>query len=80
MIYTRPLYCPVCGQRVESDTDGQLPDVHRLPEHTPRDEVNLCMGLVVEVHIKYDTCSRCGGNMVKNTAGVCRKCFGEMNE
>lgn len=71
----RPLFCPICGQRFMSKTDGKLPEHHVVPEHGPAIAVNLCCGLVVEVIIRFDKCSKCGSNMSKNTAGVCRGCF-----
>ena len=29
--YTRTLYCPICGQRVEVETDCDYPEVRRSP-------------------------------------------------
>lgn len=72
----RPLFCPICGAKLLVEVaDTTLPEIHRLPEHAPASDVNLCSGLVVTVTLDYDRCAKCGGNMVKNSAGVCRHCF-----
>lgn len=74
----RMLYCPICGQRVRVEVpDTSLPEVHRLPEHTPRDTVNLCCGLVVTVTLSYDKCRKCGCNIGKHPSGFCIECFGD---
>ncbi len=72
----RPLFCPICGAKVMVEVaDTTLPEIHRIPEHYPAIAVNLCQGLVITVEIGWDTCGKCGGNMIKNSAGVCRRCF-----
>lgn len=72
----RPLFCPICGAELMVDVPStELPEVHRLPEHYPATDVNLCQGLVITVTISFDKCGRCGCNMSKNSAGVCRKCY-----
>jgi rRNA maturation protein Nop10 len=76
----RPLYCPVCGQRVEVETDGQYPEVLRLPDHAPRDAVNLCSGAVVTVTLDFDRCGRCGRKMTKSRSGLCQGCFVEQGQ
>ncbi len=73
----RPLFCPICGQKVRVQTNGQFPEVHRLPEHEPLAPVNLCQGAVVTVTIDFDKCNKCGAKMSKHPSGLCMKCFGE---
>lgn len=72
----RPLFCPICGAKLMVDVPStDLPEVHRLPEHTPEGNVNLCAALVVTVTISFDECRECGCRMSKHPSGVCRKCF-----
>jgi hypothetical protein len=71
----RALFCPICGARLVVKTDGQLPEVHRLPEHVPLPPVNLCAGYVITVSIDWDKCAKCGEKMSKHPSGVCMRCF-----
>lgn len=72
----RPLYCPICGAKVLVDvTTTNFPEVHRLPEHVPATNVNLCAGFVVTVTLDYDKCSKCGCRICKNETGLCLGCF-----
>ena len=75
----RPLFCPICSARLMVDVpnDGQFPEVHRLPEHVPAIDVNLCSGVVVTVTLDFDTCKKCGGRMGKHPTGLCRLCYCE---
>lgn len=76
----RCLYCPICGRRVRVPTDGQFPEVLKLPDHAPKDAVNLCQGAVVTVTLDYDRCSRCGRKIIKHPSGLCVDCYGEDGE
>lgn len=57
----RPLFCPICGEKVvvKVENNGQLPEVHRLPEHESANGMNVCAALVVVVSLSYDKCSKC---------------------
>jgi hypothetical protein len=71
----RTLYCPICGARVRVETDAKYPEVHCLPEHVPKDAVNLCQGSVVTVTLDFDRCRNCKAKMPKNASGLCLRCF-----
>jgi len=81
----RYLFCPICGERVSVKTDGQMPEVHRLPDHLPLGNANphvgcpanVCAGSVITVTIDFDKCERCGQKISKHPSGLCMKCFGE---
>jgi rRNA maturation protein Nop10 len=78
---TRPLFCPICGARLTVEVpDTNFPEVHRLPEHTPATDVNLCAGVVVTVTLDYDNCSKCGRRMSKHPSGLCMECFSKKPE
>lgn len=71
----RPLFCPICGRRVNVETDGQWPEVHKLPDHVSAIEtVNLCQGAVITVTIDFDRCQKCGARTAKHPTGLCMKC------
>jgi ribosomal protein S27AE len=81
---TRYLFCPICGQTVEVETDGQFPEVLRLPDHVPKGNAhptapvaNLCSGTVVTVTLDFDNCSRCGRRMAKHPSELCQTCYGQ---
>lgn len=72
----RPLFCPICGQRVMVDVpDTTLPEVHVIPDHHPGEYGNLCAGYVVEVTLRLDICSECGCKMCKHPSGLCMQCY-----
>lgn len=77
--YTRSLYCPICGQRVEVKTDCVKSEVHVLPEHVPKDAVNACQCLEVVVTLRFPTCDRCGRNTMKTPLGFCVDCFDDLD-
>lgn len=73
----RPLICPICGVRLMLPTDGTLPAEFTLPDHEHGPNGNLCAGYRITVKFEYETCKKCGCNMVKHPSGLCMKCFGE---
>jgi rRNA maturation endonuclease Nob1 len=85
MNLTRHLFCPICGARVESQTDGEFPEVHQLPDHEPTGNANpnvlavanLCAGSLVTVTLSLMACQACGAKISKHPAGLCLRCFGE---
>jgi len=82
---SRPLFCPICGAKlvVPVPDSGDLPEIHRLPEHWPApdalNKANLCAGLVVTVTLDYDCCSKCGRKISKHPSGLCMDCHGKVN-
>lgn len=77
----RPLFCPICGAKLRVEvTDTNYPEVHRLPEHVPAIDVNLCSGVVVTVTLDFDRCSACGCRMSKHPSGKCMKCHSEQDQ
>ncbi len=74
----RPLFCPICGAQVRVEvTSTKYPEVHRLPDHLPATNVNLCCGVVVTVTLDFDRCSECGCKMSKHPSGKCCGCYGK---
>jgi len=71
----RNLFCPICGEIVLVETDAKLPEVHRLPEHRPLGNVNMCAGLVVTVTLDFDRCAKCNCAIGKHPSGLCIRCF-----
>jgi len=82
----RYLFCPICGARVEVETDGQFPEVSPLPRHTPTGNAwpgggvaNLCQGMAVTVTLDFDKCRVCGCN-ISSPTGLCCECYGKESE
>lgn len=71
----RPLFCPICGARVECPATGAVPEEYVIPDHAVASAVNMCQGLVVKVSIEWDRCTRCAANMPKHPSGLCMSCY-----
>lgn len=72
----RPLFCPICGAKVESPVQGEKwPEVHVIPDHAPASGVNLCQGVGVTVTLDLVNCRECGRRMEKHPTGVCQSCY-----
>jgi hypothetical protein len=73
----RPIYCPICSAllMVPVDNDGQFPEVHKLPDHVPATDVNLCQGVAVTVTLDFERCWVCGCNISKHQSGMCSACY-----